>query len=345
LVLVFCASRDQAHRGETLESESLEARQASTNEGKKFAGVTGEEEAMYVITGATGNTGGVVAERLLAEGEKVRVVGRDSERLERFTQNGAESFIADATDAGALTKAFAGAKAVYAMIPPNIASPDVRAYEESVSDALRAAIEEDGIKYAVVLSSVGADKSHGTGPVAGLHSLEKKLEGTPGLNALFLRAGYFMENLLPQAGVLKSIGSLAGPVKADLPLPMIATRDIGAFAAEALSKLDFVGKSTHELQGPRDVTYTEVAKIVGAAIGKADLAYNHVPAAQLKPVLMQMGMSSNMADLLLEMADALNSGHMKMRELRSPANTTPTTLETFVAEIFLPAYRGKASRA
>ena len=154
-----------------------------------------------------------------------------------------------------------------------------------------------------------------------------------------------MENLLPQAGVIKSIGSLAGPVKADLPLPMIATRDIGAFAAEALSKLDFVGKSTHELQGPRDVTYAEVAKIVGAAIGKADLAYNHVPAAQLKPVLMQMGMSSNMADLLLEMADALNSGHMKMRELRSPANTTPTTLETFVAEIFLPAYRGKASRA
>ena len=123
LVLVFCASRDQAHRGETLESESLEARQASTNEGKKFAGVTGEEEAMYVITGATGNTGGVVAERLLAEGEKVRVVGRDSERLERFMQNGAESFIADATDAGALTKAFAGAKAVYAMIPPKYCFP------------------------------------------------------------------------------------------------------------------------------------------------------------------------------------------------------------------------------
>jgi len=52
-----------------------------------------------------------------------------------------------------------------------------------------------------------------------------------------------------------------------------------------------------------------------------------------------------MADLLLEMADALNSGHMKVLEPRSSANTTPTTLEAFVAEIFLPAYRGKASRA
>jgi uncharacterized protein YbjT (DUF2867 family) len=275
----------------------------------------------------------------------VRVVGRDPKRLERFTQKGAESFIADATDAGALTNAFAGAKAVYAMIPPNAAAPDFRAYEESVSDALRSAIEKNGINYAVVLSSFGADKPHGTGPVAGLYSLEKKLDGTPGLNALFLRAGYFMENLLPQVGVIKSIGSMAGPVKEDLPLPMIATRDIGAFAAEALLKLDFVRKSAQELQGTGDVTYSEVAKIVGAAIGKADLAYKLVPAAQLKPMLMQMGMSSNMADLLLEMANALNSGHMKMLELRSPANATPTPLETFVAEIFLPAYRGKASSA
>jgi uncharacterized protein YbjT (DUF2867 family) len=300
---------------------------------------------MYVITGATGNTGSVVAERLLAEGQKVRVVGRDPKRLERFTRRGAQLFVADATDPGALTNAFAGAKAVYAMIPPNIASPDVRAYEEAVSDALRSAIEKNSIEYAVVLSSVGADKSHGTGPVAGLHTLEKKLEGIPGLNALFLRPGYFMENLLPQVGVIKSMGIMAGPVKGDLLLPMIATRDIGAFAAETLLKLDFVRKSTHELQGPRDVTYAEVAKIVGAAVGKGDLVYNLVPAAQLKPALTQMGMSSNMADMLLEMAEALNSGHMKMLEPRSAANTTPTTLETFVDEIFLPAYRGQAARA
>jgi hypothetical protein len=60
---------------------------------------------------------------------------------------------------------------------------------------------------------------------------------------------------------------------------------------------------------------------------------------------MQMGMSSNMADLLLEMADALNSGHMKMLEPRSPANTTPTTIENFRSRNLLAAYRGKASSA
>jgi uncharacterized protein YbjT (DUF2867 family) len=297
---------------------------------------------MYVITGATGNTGSVVAQKLLAEGKKVRVVGRDPKRLEQFTQRGAELFIADATDAAALTNAFAGAEAVYAMVPPNNAAPRVRPYEEGVSDSIRTAIEKNGIKYAVVLSSIGADKSHGTGPVAGLHSLEKKLEAISGLNALFLRPGYFMENLLPQIGAIKSTGGMVGPVKADLPLPMIATRDIGAFAAEALLKLDFTGKSTQELQGPRDVTYVEVAKIVGAAVGKPDLEYTLMPAEQLKPVLVQMGMSANMADLLLEMADALNSGHMKALEPRSAANTTPTSLVTFATEVFLPAYRGKA---
>jgi len=295
---------------------------------------------MYVITGATGNTGSVIAEKLLAHGKKVRVVGRDLKRLERFAQKGAEPFVADAADAGALTKAFAGANAVYAMIPPDMASTDYRGYQERVNDALRSAIEKNGVPCAVVLSSLGADKPQGTGPVAGLHSLEKKLEGITGLNALFLRAGYFMENILPQASVIKSMGSMAGPVKSDLPLPMIATRDIGAYAAEALLKLDFAGKSTHELQGSRDVTYAEVAKIAGAAIGKTDLAYHFAPAAQLKPALVQMGMSANFVDLLLEMTDALNSGHMKMLQPRSPSNTTPTTLETFVAEVFLPAYRG-----
>ena len=301
---------------------------------------------MYVITGATGNTGSVVAEKLLARGEKVRVIGRDAKRLERFTQKGAEPFVADATDAGALTKAFSGAKAAYAMIPPNIGAPDVRAYQEQVNDALASAIEKNSLKYAVVLSSFGADKPEKTGPVVGLHSLEEKLNGIPGLNALYLRAGYFMENILPQVGVIKSFGEMAGPVKGDLPLPMIATRDIGAVAADALLKLDFEGKRPRELQGASDVTYKEVVRIVGAAIGKPDLAYKQMPAEQLKPALLQMGMSSSMADLLLEMADALNSGYMRMLEPRSPQNTTPTSLETFVSEVFVPTYRDtKAARA
>ena len=95
---------------------------------------------MYVVTGATGNTGNVIAEKLLASGGKVRAVGRDAKRLEPLTRKGAEAFVADLTDAGALSKAFSGAKAVYAMIPPDMSSQDYRAYQERVSDALATAI-------------------------------------------------------------------------------------------------------------------------------------------------------------------------------------------------------------
>jgi len=77
---------------------------------------------MIAVLGATGNTGSVVANRLLSRGEKVRVIGRDANRLTRFVQKGAEAAIADATDASALVKAFDGARAVYALVPPNISA-------------------------------------------------------------------------------------------------------------------------------------------------------------------------------------------------------------------------------
>jgi uncharacterized protein YbjT (DUF2867 family) len=300
---------------------------------------------MYVITGATGHTGSVTAEALLASGAKVRVIGRDSTKLGKFIEKGADAFVADMTDAAALEKAFSGARAVFAVIPPNLTAPDVRAYQETVSNALASAIQKNGTAYAVVISSTGAERSEGTGVVLGLHELEKKFEGIPGLNFLCLRCGYFMENLLPQVGILQSFGFMAGPLLADLPLPMIATRDIGQMAAESLLKLNFAGKETRELLGPRHVDYSEVAKIVGGAIGKPDLSYRQVPALILKPAMMRLGMSSNVVDRVLEMCDALNTGKMKSLEPRSARNTTPTTLEQFAAEVFAPAYAEKAAGA
>ena len=299
---------------------------------------------MYAITGATGNTGSVIAEKLLERGEKVRVISRDAKRLARFVQKGAEAFVADLTDAAALAKAFDGARAVYLMIPP-ITSTDPRADQEQASDALVSAVEKASVQQVVVLSSFGADKPEKTGPVVGLHNLEQKLDRVAGLNALYLRAAYFMENLLPQTAVIQNFGIVGGPLRADLPLPMIATRDIGAAAAEALVKLDFTGKQARELLGQRDVTYREVASVIGKAIGRPNLQYVQMPPQQLKPALVQMGMSSNMADLILEMADALNSGYMVALEPRSPRNTTPTPIETFVLEEFVPRFQGKAAGA
>ena len=300
---------------------------------------------MYAITGASGNTGRVVAEKLLAEGEKVRVIGRDTSRLIRLQQKGAEPFAADLTDAAALARAFEGASAAYVLVPPNLASAEVRAYQERVTDTLAAALEKAAVAYVVALSSFGADKAEKTGPVVGLHNLEQKLNGVANLNALYLRAGYFMENLLPQVSVIRNFGLVGGPLRADLRLPMIATRDIGSVTAELLRKPDFAGKEARELLGQRDLTYLEVTSVIGKAIARPNLAYMQLPAQQLKPTFVQMGMSSNMADLLLEMSEALNSGHMVALEPRSERNSTPTSIETFVAEEFVPRFQAKGAGA
>jgi uncharacterized protein YbjT (DUF2867 family) len=300
---------------------------------------------MYVITGASGNTGSVVAHTLLENGKQVRVVGRNANHLRQFTDRGAEAAIADMADAAALARAFKGAEAVYAMIPPNLAAPNVYAYDEQITSALASALANARIRHAVSLSSIGADKPSGTGPVLGLHRQEQALDSIEGLNVLHLRAGYFMENTLGQVDIIQRMGSTVGPIRIDLKLPMIAARDIGAAAAQALLQLDFHGHQTHELQGQRDITYFEVASIIGKAIGKPNLSYSQLPDDQLRPALTSMGMSANLVDLLLEMSAALNSGHMKALEPRTAQNTTPTSFESFVAEKFAPVYRRVSNAA
>jgi uncharacterized protein YbjT (DUF2867 family) len=294
---------------------------------------------MYVITGATGNTGGVVARTLLAQGQKVRVVGRHVEGLQSLLNQGAEPAVCDLTDTDALTRTFTGAQAVYAMVPPSPASLDFRAFQESVTGSVATALANSGVKYAVALSSFGADKPDKTGPIVGLHSFEEKLNRIAGLNVLHLRAGYFMENTLAQIAVIKMAGVCGGPLLPDLKVAMIATRDIGTYAAERLSLLDFTDKQTRELLGQRELSMSEASAIIGNAIGEPDLRYVHFPDAQVRPALLHAGMSANVADLILEMSAALNSGHVRPLEERSATNTTPTSYEMFVEEVFVPAFK------
>lgn len=300
---------------------------------------------MYAITGASGHTGNIVARRLLADRQKVRVIGRDQQRLHALTQNGAEPYVTNLNDTAGLAKAFAGCEAVYLMIPPDSTTKNYRAFQDRVTDAFASALAVAGVKFAVALSSVGADKAGKTGPVVGLHNLEKRLSTIDGLNVLFLRAGYFMENTLPQADVIHAMDKVAGPIRLDLKMPMIASRDIGNAVADALLRYDFVGRQTRELLGQRDITYGEVARIIGQALGKPDLAYTQVPDNEFRVTMLNMGMSSNMVNLILEMTAAMNSGHMCALEPRSAANTTATSYESFVAEEFVPAFEGHMAHA
>ena len=208
---------------------------------------------MIVITGATGNSGRPAAEALLAKGEKIRAIGRDAKKLEPLAARGAEAFVGDVQDADAMTRAFQGADAVYLLIPQAIERDDLREYQERISDAYAKAVATARVPYAVTLSSIGAQHASGTGPIVGLHNMEHKLNDIPGLNVLHLRPGPFMENLLMSVPAIKSMGFVPGGESGDAPMPMIATKDIGHYAAERLHARDFSGSSARELLGPRDL--------------------------------------------------------------------------------------------
>ncbi len=296
---------------------------------------------MYVILGASGHTGSIIADFLLSKGEKVRVLGRDPGRLERFVRNGAEAFTANVSDATVLAKALSGARAAYLMLPPVASRED----QERQSDAIAKAVKESGLRYAVHLSSYGAHVPEGTGPIAGLHSSEQKLNAIRGLNVLHLRAAYFMENNLAAIGMIHRMGIFAGALLPDLKLPMIATRDVGDYAAKRLLDLDFSGKQTRELLGERDLSMAEVTAVIGRGIGKPDLRYEQFPFDQVQQVLTQMGIPPKTAAVYIEMYKAINAGVVAAQEPRSPENSTPTSFEEFVQDVFAAAYHEKASTA
>lgn len=295
----------------------------------------------YVILGASGNTGSVVADFLLSKDQKVRVVGRDAGRLQRFVDKGAEAFTAELSDAAALTKAFNGARAAYLLLPP-VKSRESQTCE---SDAIAQAVKDSDLSYAVNLSSYGAQVPEKTGPLVGLHAFEEKLNAISGVNVLHLRAGYFMENNLAVIGMIQGMGLVGNALIPDLKLPMTATRDVGDYAAQRLLHLDFSGKQARELLGERDLSMTEVTAVIGRAIGKHDLPYQQFSYDQVEHALTDLGVPPKGAALYVEMYKAINEKVVVPLEPRTPENTTPTSFEKFVQDVFVPVYRAKAAGA
>ena len=295
---------------------------------------------MYVITGATGNTGKPITLALLEAGKQVRIISRDPAKAKDLTDKGAELFVGETTDAELLKKAFDGATAVYAMIPIDWQTDDYTAHQVKHAEAIAEALEYCKVPYVVSLSSQGAHLESGSGVVLGLHKMEKRFDAIPGLNTLHLRPTYFMENTLGMIDLIKQAGIMGSPVRADLRFPVIATRDIAAYAAKRLLALDFSGHNLQDLLGARDVTYPEMAKVYGAAIGKPDLQYVEFPYDDFrKAMLEQMGSSESVADNMIEFIKAMNAGKVLEKAKRDAESTTPTSIEDF-AQVFAQVSHG-----
>jgi uncharacterized protein YbjT (DUF2867 family) len=283
---------------------------------------------MYVITGATGNTGKIIASTLLEAGKQVRIIGRDADKAKELIDRGAELFQGSTDDVDLLKRAFDGATAVYALLPMNMAAEDYTEFQMQHANAIAEAMEACKVKYTVSLSSQGAHLERDSGIILGLHKMEQLFNQIEGLNTLNLRPCYFMENALGMVGMIKESGIMGSPIKGDLSVPMIATKDIANYAAKRLLALDFEGNNHQDLLGARNLTYQEVANVYGEAIGKPDLNYVQFSYADFKGAFMGMGASESVADKMNEFIGRVNAGDIFVAD-RNDENTTPTTIEEF----------------
>jgi uncharacterized protein YbjT (DUF2867 family) len=280
---------------------------------------------MFVVAGVTGHTGKVVAETLLAQSLPVRVIVRDAKKGEAWKAKGAEVAIADLKDVKALIPALRGASGAYLLNPPDMSVTDVAKWGQEVGAAFKAAIAESGVPHVVFLSSIGAQLATGTGPIVSLHHIEQALSGLKA-HVTFLRAGYFMENLLANLHPMKEQGVLPAMFDLQRKVEMVATADIGALAAELL-RAGASAPKVVELSGPVGRTLTDAAKVFSSVLQKP-INLAPVPAAAQVGVLTGVGLPPTWAQAYADMNAALESSRLVFE---GTPRRGLITLEQFVA--------------
>jgi uncharacterized protein YbjT (DUF2867 family) len=277
---------------------------------------------MFVITGATGNTGSVAAKTLLAAEKKVRVVVRDATKAQGLASLGAEVFVADLTDQAALERAVEGAEGVYFISPPDVRSNDFVAERKALTEQQVATFARAKLPHVVLLSSVGAQHPDGTGPIRTVHNAEQQLRRA-GIPSTFVRASLFVENFAAVLQPVKQDGVLPSFIAIDEPTAMVSTADIGKTAAQALLEGPR-GVRVIELAGPTDVTPAEAAATFAKILGRPVQAVN-APLSAVVPTFTSFGISQNVAELFQEMYAGFASGKVVAESL--PVTRGTTTLE------------------
>ncbi len=296
---------------------------------------------MITILGATGNVGGKIAAFLKTRRDKIRMVARSAERLRPLVARKAEAMAGDIRDTEFLVKALTGSEAAFVLIPPDPHAADFLAAADKTGESIARALEITRVDHVVNLSSIGAELSGGTGPITALHRQEERLNAVRGLNVIHLRSAYFMENLLVSIGLIREQGINGGAVSGELKMPMVATKDLAAYAAERLMKRDFTGSSVRYLLGKEDLTLKEATMTIGIKIGSPNLSYVTFSYADAEQAMKQAGLSPDMSRLYVEMSRAFNEG--KIATKRSAETATQTSLKEFCDEVFVPLYMGRTA--
>lgn len=292
-----------------------------------------------VLTGSIGNVNKPLVQQLIAAGHDVTVISSNPQNTDAITQLGAKPAIGSVEDATFIQQSFAGADAVYLMIPPKFTVTNWIGYQQEVSDIYVKAIDANQVPHVVVLSSVGAHMGTGAGPVDGLAYLETALNNATGFTAVYLRPSYFYYNLFSQIGLVQHAGIFGSAQPADFKLVLTHTADIAEAAAAALTQ-PAEGKTIQYLAS--DVaTWQEIATELGNAIGKPSTPYVEFTDEQSYGGLKGAGLSDVLANGYVTMNQALRSGEMQKHFFdNEPATYGKVKLADFAQE-FAAVYNAK----
>ncbi len=282
----------------------------------------------FVVAGATGRVGSVVANELRRRGHEVTALVRDTSRVTDLLAQGARIARGSLDDPAFLLGALRDATAFFALLPEDPVAPDFHEPRQRMTATMAAAVKESGVSRVVLLSATAASLAEGNGPARDLHELEAAL-ATTGTSLATLRACWFQENI----GAVLSPATNASIYpsflpSADVAFPTIATRDVGQIAATELLSGP-ASAETIDLLGPA-YSVRRMSHVLGRALGKT-LRVVDFPAAAHVSVLMQAGLSESFAKAVAELYACTASGRIRPQGDRSITGTT--TLEETVERL------------
>lgn len=282
------------------------------------------------VTGSLGNISKPLTEILVKAGHQVTVISSNADRAEEIKALGATPAIGLVTDVAFLTDAFKGSDVVYAMIPPNFGATEWKNYIASIGQNYADAITANGIKKIVHLSSIGAHLEDGTGPVTGIHRVEEIYNKLDGVAVKHLRPGFFYTNFYANVDMIKHADIIGSNFGADTNMVLVHPNDIAIAAAEELQS-DFTGKSVRYIASD-EKTAGEVAKVLGAAIGKPELPWIEFTDADNIAGAVGAGLPEEIAVNYTEMGTSVRSGKMFEDYYKNRPALSKTKLEDFATE-------------
>lgn len=287
-----------------------------------------------VIGGAAGNVGHRVAEHVTRSGAEAVLLVRNPASISPSLAATAHIATVDMADAAAVVAASQGADALFWLIPPFAGAPDWAQWYAAVGGAGAAALRENQIPRAVLVSSLGAGMAPGLSTVSYIGDAERRLNETAA-SVVHLRPGYFMQNFLLQAEAIRDRGIVLFPFAKDHDIPFVSATDIAAAAAQYLLSAEWAGQWTRNLMGPANLTLPECSAIISEE-WQRPVAYRRQPYDELQQDLARFGLPDNAQQELTALLRALGDSNGAYATPRTPEAVTPTSFREFVRAELLP---------